>query len=563
VSVAATSVAAARGAGRTVDRLLERPRTVLGTLVGTQVLFTIVLAVKVRHNGWVYFQGGDQILLTTTGWLLGQLQLPPAEISYLWPLLQVPITWLTGPTFVQALPAILILNVVVLGPIGLLCVYGIAARIGGRLLGYWTALLWVIAPYAAIPLFVARYHQKWTEQFLPQATGLTAMADFPSMVAVLAAAYFVTRSLTPSRLADAALAGVLLGAAGGLKPPNLILGFGAVLAYLVARRWREVVVFGAAVVPTLLVLAFWKERGLGIVPAFAAGGTRLAMVVHTPLAISNPLHQYFQLDIHHWRVQMDSLREFFWSARLAQWAPFAGVLAVLRVRRSALAALLGGWLGAFILIKGFSDRADIQANTFWRLLMPAWPAYLILFASIPLLVPTFARRLGGRLAAPESKPPVRWRWVGVALALTVVVPAAATAASTRISPPTPAIEQVQSDGSNLLTPVDDSVRLTTTHVGRAAKLTWSDPAWRAHVFYRVYRSTRTDPNGDLACVTSNTVTWYCYLYAKPIATTREHTFVDPSAPRGAIYRIGVGTNWANDPNLGDIFAFSPSVKIGP
>lgn len=554
MSVTTASVAAARGAGRTVDRLLERPRTVLGTLVGAQIALTLVLAVRVQHNGWVYFQGGDQILLTTTGWLLGQLQLPPTEISYLWPLVQAPITWVTGPTFVQALPAIVVLNVLVLGPIGLLCVYGIATHIGGRLLGYWAALLWVIAPYAAIPLFIARYHEKWTEQFLPQATGLTAMADFPSMIAVLAAAYFVTRSLAPNRIPDAVLAGLLLGAAAGLKPPNFLMAFGAVLAYLVARRWRELVVFGAAIVPTLLMLAFWKERGLGTIPAFAAEQVRMAAGATTPIALSNPLHQYFQLDTNHWRGEMNSLREFFWSARIAQWAPFAGLLAVLRVRRGAIACLLAGWLGAFILVKGFSDRASIEANTFWRLLMPAWPAYLLLFASIPLLVPTFAQRLGGRLAAPDPKP-VRWRWIGVTVALTVLVPAAATAASTRISPPTPAIAQVQSDGTNLLTPIDDGIALSAKRVGKRVVLRWtSGGPWHADVFYRVFRNDR--PGSDLQCATGNSVSWTCYLLGQPVQTTRDTTYVDPNAPPGATYRIGAGTNWANDPNLGDIFAFS-------
>lgn len=560
MSVTTTSVAAAREAGRTVDRLLERPRTVLGTLVGAQIALTLVLAVRIQHNGWVYFQGGDQILLTTTGWLLGQLQLPPAEISYLWPLLQAPITWITGPTFVQALPAIVVLNVLVLAPIGLLCVYGIATHIGGRLLGYWASFLWVIAPYAAIPLFIERYHEKWIEQFLPQATGLTAMADFPSMIAVLAAAYFVTRSLTPNRIPDAVLAGLLLGAAGGLKPPNFIMGFGAVLAYLAARRWRELVWFGAAIVPTLLVLAFWKERGLGTIPALAVEQVRMAAGATTPIALSNPLHQYFQLDTSHWRGEMSSLREFFWSARVAQWAPFAGLLAVLRVRRGAIACLLGGWLGAFIVVKGFSDRASIEANTFWRLLMPAWPAYLLLFASIPLLVPTLARRLGGRLAAPDPTP-VRWRWIGVTLILTVVVPAAATAASARISPPTPAIAQVQSDGTNLLTPVDDGIAVTATRTGKRVSLRWtSGGPWRADVFYRVYRSDR--PGSDLQCATGNGVTWTCYLLGQPVETTRGTTFVDPDAPPGATYRIGVGTNWANDPNLGDIFAFSDLAPTG-
>ena len=555
MSVFSVSLTAAQGAGRTLDRLLERPRTVLATLAGAQIVATIVLALRVQHNGWVYYQGGDQIWFSTTGWLLGRLQLAPTVSSYLWPLVQAPITWVTGPTYVQLLPVLVVLNVAVLGPIGLLCVYGIAARIGGRLLGYWGALLWVVAPYAAIPLFVERYHEKWTEQFLPQATGLTAMADYPSMIVVLAAALFVARSLSPGRISDAALAGLFLGAAGGLKPPNLLMGVGAALAYALARRWREALAFAAAVAACLLVLAFWKERSLGALPLFAVGQARLAAGA-APVALDLSIHKYVNLDVNHWRDQMDQLREFFWSPRLAQWAPFAGFLAVLRVRRSAIAVLLAGWLGAFILIKGFNESADIEANTFWRLLMPAWPSYLLLLASIPLLVPTLFRRLGARLTPPADHA-VRARWVVVTLVLTVVLPAGATAASSRITPPTPAIVPAIPSG-DILTPVDKRIVLRTKRVGKGQRLTWSDGPWRTNVFYRVFRGTR--PHGDLLCTTSNAVTWVCNFYAETINITRDHTFVDPNPPRGATYRIGVGTNWANDPELGDIFAFSPSVR---
>ncbi len=239
MSVASSSLAAARGAGRTLDWLHERPRTVVATLIVSQIAATVVLALSVAHNGWVFFQGGDQIWHVSQAWLLGHLELPPTELGYLWSLAIAPITWVTGPTYVQALPVIVVLNVLVLGPIALLCIYGIAARIGGRLLGYWAALLWVIAPFAAIPLFTDRYQERWAEHFLPQALGLTAMPDYPSMVLVLASAFFLVRSLSPDRLTDAMLAGVLLGAAGAMKPPNLLMGFGAALAYVVARRWRS------------------------------------------------------------------------------------------------------------------------------------------------------------------------------------------------------------------------------------------------------------------------------------------------------------------------------------
>ena len=555
MSVATSSLAAARGARRTLDQLLERPRTVLATLIGLQIATTLVLALRVEHNGWVYFQGGDQIWFTTSGWLLGNLQLAPTEASYLWPLVQAPVTWLTGSTYVQVLPALVILNIFVLGPIGLLSLYGIATRIGGRALGYWVAFLWVIAPYAAIPLFVERYRERWTEQFLPQATGLTAMADYPSMVLVLVAAYFITRSLSPGRVADAALAGLLLGAAAGLKPPNLLLGFGAALAFAISRRWREAVGFGATAALGLLVLAFWKQRTLGTIPAFALEEVRLATGA-TPAAFSLNADKYVQLDVEHWRLQMAQLREFFFSARLAQYAPFAGLVAVLRVRRGAIAGLLAGWLGAFLLVKGFNENADIQANTFWRLLMPAWPAYLLLLASIPLLVPTLARRLGPRVAPPTDHA-VRGRWLAVTAAMTLVLPAAAIAASTPITPPTPAIVPVTQSGE-ILTPIDTTIALETTATGTGLRLSWSDRHWNAKVFYRVYASTR--PDGDLQCATSNGVAWVCYFYGEPVATTRERTFLVADPTPGTTYRIGVGTNWANDPELGDIFVFSPPVR---
>ena len=556
MSVTAAVVTVARGASDAADWLIARPRTVLGSLVGAQLVAVALLAAAATHNGWVYFQGGDQIGLSTTGWLVGQLQLPPTTTSYVWPFVLAPLTWLTGPTYLQLLPPLVLLQVVVLGPIALLCVYGIASRIGGRLLGYWASLLWVVTPFAAIPLFVERYHEKWIDQFLPQALGLTAMSDFPSLVLVLAAAFFAVRSLGGDRVADAALAGALAGAAGGLKPPNYLFVAGALLAFAVARRWREGLSFAVLLVPSVIVLAYWKRAGLGMIPALtldqvqlAAGATQLRLDVD----------RYIDLDFEHWRQQMDYLREFFWSARVAQWAPIAGLLAVLRARRYAIAALLGGWLAAFLVVKGFSPRADIQANTFWRLLLPAWPAYLILFASIPLLVPTSTRRLAWRMKPPEG-PPTRIRWVVIATTLTALLPAVVIASSTRLTPPDPpAIVQFFESGT-ILTPVDESIRLVAREDSGSVELSWSALKWRADVFYRVYRAPDAS---DLQCVTERNYAWNCYLQASPIATTRSRELVDDSPVPGAVYRVGVGTNWANDPDAGDVFVFSPPAVAGP
>ena len=320
-----------------------------------------------------------------------------------------------------------------------------------------------------------------------------------------------------------------------------------------ARRWRGGVIFALALTPSVLVLAFWKDKGLGYIPAVSPEEIRLASSV----ALSVDLDRYVELDFDHWQRQMDHLREFFWSARVAQWAPIAGALAVLRVGRTPIAALLAGWLAAFLVVKGFSPRADIQANTFWRLLMPAWPAYLLLFASIPLLVPTVARRLGERLA-PPTEPRISRRWIGVVAIATVLVPAAATVASSPIEPPAPPALVQESGTATILTPVDTSIALAATPTEAGTQLAWTVPdAWRADVFYRVYRSDGSDP--DTVCTTEANVSWSCYLKAEAIGTTRDLTFLDPSLLPRATYRVGVGTNWADDPDQGDVFVLSPEV----
>ena len=73
MSVASSSVAAAREASRTFDRLLEHPRAVVGTLAAAQLAATLLLAASVPHNRWVWFHNGDQIWLTAQGWMLGHL----------------------------------------------------------------------------------------------------------------------------------------------------------------------------------------------------------------------------------------------------------------------------------------------------------------------------------------------------------------------------------------------------------------------------------------------------------------------------------------------------------
>ena len=220
------------------------PWVVLGPLALVQWLALVAFVVTVRHNGWLFYQGGDQTFFYTSSWIVGHGHIPDAAIGWGWSYILVPLTWMFGSSVLNALPAIVLIQVVILLPLALVAVYGIAERIGGRLLGYLSAGLWVAMPYAVIPLFDQRYHAKYVEQFLPQALGLTGLGDFPSMVIVLWSAYFVVRSLDTRALPDAAAAGLLAGFAIGVKPSNALF-LGGVAARATrprcggARCWRS------------------------------------------------------------------------------------------------------------------------------------------------------------------------------------------------------------------------------------------------------------------------------------------------------------------------------------
>ena len=161
-----------------------------------------------------------------------------------------------------------------------------------------------------------------------------------------------------------------------------------------------------------------------------------------------------------------------------------------------------------------------------------------------------------------STTPVTIRLIGVAVAVAIVLPAVAIGVASPLSQ-TEAQQKtlVQNfESGNILTPIDESVRLAVRQEGSSRQLTWtSGGSWRGDVFYRVYRHVGPV---ETVCYQSGGTAWYCELHSEPIATTRDLTFVDPNAPPNATYRIGVATNWANDPQFGDVFAFSPPVEVG-
>src|SRR5437879_3206037 len=154
-------------------------------------------------------------------------------------MLLAPIALFGGPNMVSALPAIVLLDVLVLLPVALLCIYGIDRRIGGRLFGYWAAALWIVLPYLGIRFTLAGYHQKYTELTLPQSLGLTAMPDFPGMVLLLLGIYLCFRALDRRGWQAAVLAGLAIGFSIGAKPSNTVALVVPLVLFGASRRWPQ------------------------------------------------------------------------------------------------------------------------------------------------------------------------------------------------------------------------------------------------------------------------------------------------------------------------------------
>ena len=154
-----------------------------------------------------------------------------------------------------------------------------------------------------------------------------------------------------------------------------------------ADGWR----FAASALLLLAVaLVVTRRRPL------VAAGAALALAV---LAVA-ALRQGVGLDVSKdaFDGNMAGLREFTWSNRILQWLPLAGAIGV--ARRSPLTAvLLTVWFGAFAYAYGASPNLEVEDGSFFGAFVPALPAFSLLVASVPLLLPTVPARLDPAPAA--------------------------------------------------------------------------------------------------------------------------------------------------------------------
>jgi Dolichyl-phosphate-mannose-protein mannosyltransferase len=527
-----------------------RPAYVLGALLLGQWIGVLALALTARHNGWLYYAGGDQLWHYSGAYLLGHGHLPPAYVGYGWSMMLLPISWFAGPNLVSALPAIVLLNTLILLPVALLCVYGIASRLAGRLFGYFAALAWILLPYLGILVVEPGYHQKYTELTLPQQLGLSSVPDFPATVALLVSAYLCLRAAESRGWQAAAAAGLAAGWSIAIKPSNSIFLVAPALFFLVERR-RWLLVFAAGLAPALLTLALWKYRGLGELAAAPAERVRLAA------GVDSLLHRIHSPSLNSWghlQQVLDAFREHFWASRVIEWLPVAGCIALLvRARRAFL--LVGTWFIVFLLAKGTYIPASVEDASFFRILMPAFPAYLLLSAAVVLLIP------GVRPRPAERRIGLDRRKLTVALtgavAVFAVLPLGVIAAVPRLHDGAGSAVRV----GDSLVPVSSSVGLEARAQDGAVRLDWRPrPSAGGSIFYRVLRKQGA---GDGAACPGRlrNASDSCQLFMDEVGSSRVTTFNDRPGRGTWTYRIGVAANWLNDPTLGDVYVVGKPVIV--
>ena len=524
-----------------------RPAYVVGGLLGVQWLAVLALALTVRHNGWLYYAGGDQLWHYTGAYLLAHGHLPPSYVGYGWSILLLPIAAIAGPNLVSALPAIVLLNTLVLLPVALLCIYGIAVRIAGRAFGYFAAAVWIALPYLGILFVEPGYHQKYTELTLPQLEGLTSVPDFPSTVALLVSAYFCLRAAEArGGWQSGVAAGLAAGYSIAIKPSNAIFLVAPALLLVVARR-RGLLTFAGGLVPALLTLAVWKYRGLGALAATPEQPLRLASGVG---GLIDRIHAPGLNSWAHLHQVMLALREHFWVARVIEWLPIAGLVALLtRSRRAFL--LVGAWFAVYVLLKATYIPASVEDASFWRILMPAFPAFVLLIAAVVLAVP-------GVRVRPVAGPPRDFKTaLAVAAVVFAVLPLGAIAAVPRLHDEGRDAVHLE----NTFVPVSSGVHVRATASGGAVHLSWHGGNARTGAsFYRVLRTGGT--NGGVACAgRRNGSSDNCTLFMDSVATTKATSFVDNVGPGSWTYRIGVAAYWLDDQKLGDVYVVSTPVTV--
>jgi len=233
-----------------------------------------------------------------------------------------------------------------------------------------------------------------------------------------------------------------------------------------------------------------------------------------------------------------------------QWLPFAGAIAVAR-RSIPVSLMLSVWFWGFFVLKGSSDDASVDSGAFFRFLLPAIPAFLLLGASLPLLIPKYGIELARRTALPKPHAIGRRALVAAAVVLGLF-PVVAAAASSPLRGPDEVLQHIE-----IAVPVR-GIELEATGE-RVVRLSWSEPdTGSTRIFYKLFRSPAST---DYLCFTDGGGADRCTLVSVELKTLRKTSALDRPGLGTWTYRVGAAANWVDDPELGDVFLLSNPVTV--
>jgi hypothetical protein len=516
-----------------------------------QVAIAVSLALSVKHNGWLWYSGGDATEYWSEEWSLAHGLLPHTFLGVGVPALYAWVPIVAGPTLLQGLPPIVVLQVLLGVPLALVGMWMLADRIAGRLFAWWTTLLWIVAPLLFMWGLQPDYRAAFKSNFLvPHWYGLTNMGDFPTIVLVIWAAWASCRAFDSRRAEDAVLAGALVGALIAVKPSNAIFAGIPLLCLLLLRLWRQAAFAVAAAAPSVLVLALWKERGVGQIPVFASGVT-VREAQGTNVATLGLSSHYAHVDWAHLSSSLDQIREIFWSVRLLEYLAIAGAIAL--IRRTPIKGLFVVlWFAGYVIVKGSSSLANVPDTSFWRLTVPGLVALIPLAAALPLLVPR-PHRASAIPVADSTRP--RWRDavpVGAVVILFVLLPLATVAIASPMTTP-----RVVRYTDNTEAPVSSALGVAQTADGGAVRLTWRRPgSGHSTPWFTVMRTQ----NGD-GCTFYPEGARECLLDMTKVATTQSRSVVDRPGPGRWWYRVAMVAGPDRGEPGGDLMLISSAVPV--
>jgi hypothetical protein len=518
---------AARLRERLPARLRWEPWSVLVPLVVVEWVGIAVEAHRIHHNGWLYTANPLATWEGTTGWIVGTGHTPHTVVGYGLPILLAPITWFTGASFVAALPIVVLLQVGVLLPLAVLGMYALGARAAGRLAGYAAAIVWTLAPFVSTWYFAL--HHRWRGEILPELLGLTLRPELIGAVFVLAAGVLVLRSLDGRRPIDAAGAAVAASFAVALEPANVVFFAAPMLAFLGARRFRDMLVFAAAVVPCALIYLVWSIRSVG----------------HASLLLPAAAH----FSWHELSVNFGVLNDVSWSPRVLEWIAVAGVVGLLK-RDAVKALFFATWIGAYVVAEGASGTERGFDVAFWHVFMGAFPAWCALAASIPLVWP----RPGRESTLLPYRPRVLLS-AAAPTAVLVLVPLVAVIVAAPLKSGTTAATLARR-----FVPINRGVTPSASVNGRRVTLRWRPLGTQhARIFYAVFRST--GPGHDLICTTQGSSATDCAIRMVRVGATIGTTFTNVPGKGSFTYRVAIGAAYPRFRNRGITALLSRPVTV--